>query len=93
MAVKPCSLAQTCLPVGQDAGFNPARHSPRPFAAFFCLLNKPADQDTLAQLLADGKLKLPIDEEFPFTREGVVGVLKKQAGKKSLGKNVVKIAA
>ena len=43
-------------------------------------------------MLVDGKLKLSIDEEFPFTEEGVVSALKKQADGKSIGKNVVKIA-
>jgi len=41
--------------------------------------------------VVEGRLKVIIDEEFPFTRDGVVSILKKVASGKSLGKNILRI--
>jgi len=45
----------------------------------------------LAQLVAQGKLQVPMDTIFPFTTEGVVQAYEKVAAKKSLGKNVIQM--
>ena len=45
----------------------------------------------LAQLVAEGKLQVPIDTIFPFTTEGVIQAYEKVALKKSLGKNVIQM--
>ena len=75
-------------------GFNPAAHAPRfTFAAFFGAHNDAADQTTLINLVAEGKLKVPIEDVFPFTQEGVTAIFNKVKAGKSLGKNVLKIVA
>ena len=45
----------------------------------------------LMNQVVEGRLKVIIDEEFPFTRDGVVSILKKVASGKSLGKNILRI--
>ena len=67
-------------------------HKPLHFASFYCLRNDPAHQDILAAAIAGGSIKVAIEETFPFTKEGVVALLTKINGGKSLGKNVLKIA-
>lgn len=47
----------------------------------------------VARLQGEGKLKLIIDSEFPFTTEGVRAALEKVAGRHTSGKVVIKIAA
>merc|ERR1712227_488184 len=68
-----------------DAGFVPTAHQP----AFTCLKNDAKQQDELAQLMADKKLTLGVEETFPFTSEGVQASFAKQKGGKSKGKNVI----
>jgi NADPH2:quinone reductase len=75
-----------------EVGFDPNAHAPLSFASHFGLANDSKIQDEMASLLEDGKLRLPIDAEFPFTREGVTALLRKQQGGKSIGKNILKIA-
>lgn len=57
--------------------------------SFYCLANSSAEQDELAQLMADGKLKLPIEDSFDFSEAGVHALFAKQDGGKSVGKNVL----
>lgn len=39
--------------------------------------------------MADGKLKLPIEDSFDFSEAGVHALFAKQDGGKSVGKNVL----
>lgn len=73
-----------------DAGFEPNAHKPRfDFASFFCLYNSSKVQDMLAADLSDGKLKVSIDKEFPFSREGAAEMIKYIESGKGRGKNVM----
>jgi len=74
-----------------ECGFDPAAHPPLTYAAFMCLA---ADNKVLAEILAlmaDKKVRVPVDETFPFTAEGVAALFAKQEAGKSLGKNVLAI--
>eukprot|EP00747_Dinoflagellata_sp_TGD_P041576 gnl/TRDRNA2_/TRDRNA2_141556_c0_seq1.p1 gnl/TRDRNA2_/TRDRNA2_141556_c0~~gnl/TRDRNA2_/TRDRNA2_141556_c0_seq1.p1 ORF type:complete len:327 (+),score=63.15 gnl/TRDRNA2_/TRDRNA2_141556_c0_seq1:2-982(+) len=75
-----------------DAGFDPKGNPPLSFAAFFGFSHNGKIQAELADLLVAGKLKLKIDEEFPFTKAGIISMLEKQNSGKSSGKNILKIA-
>ena len=75
-----------------EVGFDPNAHAPLSFASHFGLANDPNVQDELATLLEQGKLTLPIEDQFPFTREGLIALLEKQQRGRSIGKNVVRIA-
>lgn len=76
--------------VSFDPGFDPTAHQPRfKWAAMYALSNDSSQQDELVRLLADGKLKLDVEETFPFTSEGVQAAFAKQKGGKSKGKNVI----
>ena len=75
-------------------GFNPVAHAPRfSYAAAFSARSSRADLDYLVGLVNKGELKLPIDEVFPFTQDGVRAIFRKLKGGKSLGKNIVRIVA
>ena len=74
-----------------DAGFNPAGHPPLKFSSLYTLSNNAAVQDELASMLATGALKITIDSVFPFTEEGVHGLLNRVSSGASNGKNVLKI--
>ena len=76
---------------GPSAGFDPKGHPPLHFASLFCLINSVAVQDELVAKLANGTLKITLDETFPFTTEGVHNILKKVATGGSTGKNLLKI--
>ena len=76
-----------------DAGTDPAAHPPLRYAASFVLSRSSDTQDKLAGLLAEGRLRVPIDQRFPFTHDGVVGLYQKIHEGKSVGKNVLDIAA
>merc|ERR1712118_536762 len=76
-----------------DAGFDPSANPPLSYAAFFGFSQSSRIQAELADLLAKGKLKIKIDQEFPFTKAGVLAMLEKQAGGKAVGKNVLKVSA
>lgn len=76
-----------------EAGFDPSAHQPLQFAAFHCLNNEPAVADHLLGLVAEGKLMIHIDETFPFTAEGCVGIFDKISSNKSCGKNLLKVEA
>ena len=75
-----------------EVGFDPNAHAPFSFAAYYCLANDPIVQDELAGLLEQGKLKLPVEDVFPFTHEGITDLLQKQVGGKSIGKNVLAVS-
>ena len=76
-----------------DAGVDPSAHKPLfGFASFFCLYNSSKVQDKLAADLADGKLKVSIDKEFSFSKEGAVEMMKYIESGKGRGKNVMNIA-
>lgn len=50
-------------------GFDPAAHAPRfAFAAFFGGFQEAAHQDEVIQLVAEGKLRVPIEDVFPSPR-------------------------
>jgi NADPH:quinone reductase-like Zn-dependent oxidoreductase len=73
-----------------DAGFDPAAHAPLRFAAFTALSNEVKVQDDLAQLLADGKLRVEIDSIFHgLSTASVRALFDKQASGQSMGKNVL----
>jgi len=59
---------------------------------FFLLDNKAEVQDKVAQLLAQGKITLPISSEFDLTTEGVQAALQAQVKGKSMGKNIINVA-
>jgi len=91
--------ARQCLPsdaafvsiTSFEAGADPKAHLPLR-AYFFCLSNSPAVQDELLGLVQTKQLKVPLDESFPFTTEGVRALLRKQEEGKSLGKNILCVA-
>ena len=64
-------------------------HSLFHFASFFCLYNSSKVQDMLAADLSDGKLKISIDKEFAFSKEGAVEMMKYIESGKGRGKNVM----
>ena len=75
-----------------DVGFDPNGHHPRKFAAFYCLCNKPAAQDTIAKGLVEDTLKIPLVEPaYPFTEQGAKDMLTAQAKGAHTGKLVMKI--
>jgi NADPH:quinone reductase-like Zn-dependent oxidoreductase len=74
-----------------EVGFDSTAHPPLKFASHYRLHNSPEVQSELVGQIAQGKLKVVIDETFPFTKEGVVAILKKAEAKKSLGKNILKV--
>lgn len=72
-----------------DAGFDPSAHAPLKYAAWYCLKNNVFDQDYLMALMLEGKLQLPVEECFPFSMDGIQQAFAKQAGGKSMGKNII----
>mmetsp|Transcript_14803 Transcript_14803/g.16005 ORF Transcript_14803/g.16005 Transcript_14803/m.16005 type:complete len:333 (+) Transcript_14803:57-1055(+) len=74
-----------------SVGYDPTAHPPLAFAAVINMKQNTAVQDELAEHIVQGKIKVPIEETFPFTTDGVVGLLNKIAGGKSLGKNILSI--
>ena len=75
-----------------EAGYDPKGHPPLSFAAFFGLWNNREVQDSLLDLISEGKLRIAIDSKFPFTAEGVKNIFEKIEGKKSLGKNLLVVS-
>eukprot|EP01035_Chromulina_nebulosa_P021921 gene21921-28382_t len=76
----------------QEPGYDPTAHPPLAHAAFFGLSGNGEELTYLINLVKDGKLKVVIDGEFPFTNQGVIDLLEKTAGGKSTGKNVLIIS-
>eukprot|EP01034_Spumella_vulgaris_P029285 gene29285-36308_t len=70
-------------------GFDPTAHQPRfAFAAFVnsATCYESAKQDRLAALVADGTVKAPVENVYPFTQQGAFDIFTKIASGKSLGK-------
>lgn len=75
-----------------DAAYNPSAHGPQfSWASWMCLRNSPKIQDELASLIASKKLKIAIDQSFPFTEDGVQSAFAKVSSGKSIGKNVIEL--
>uniref|UniRef100_A0A7S3Z917 Enoyl reductase (ER) domain-containing protein n=1 Tax=Lotharella globosa TaxID=91324 RepID=A0A7S3Z917_9EUKA len=72
-----------------DVGYVPTAHKGFKYASFYVLKNNVKDQDTLAGMVADGKLKLKVEKTFPFTKQGVTDAFTAQTSGKSMGKNVI----
>jgi NADPH:quinone reductase-like Zn-dependent oxidoreductase len=72
-----------------DAGFDPHAHPPLSFASFYNFRPDPPRHADLLQLLATGKLKIPIDREFAFSEAGVRALIRYQQKGASLGKNLL----
>jgi len=75
----------------EDIGCKPDAHPPSPFASYFCFSQDRRIQDELINMLANGKLTLPIDRQFPFTNEGLREMLRYQKSGDAMGKNLLKI--
>ena len=58
---------------------------------FVSVSQKTEVQDALLKLLATKQLKIPVDEVFPFTQDGVRAIYAKQEANKSNGKNILRI--
>ena len=70
----------------------PTAHQPAfSYAAFFPAHHDLAIQDEMMKLVSEGKLRMPIEETFPFTQQGVWDIFAKIHSGKSLGKNVLQI--
>ena len=75
-----------------EAGMNPTAHQPRfRFAAFYPAHHDTDDLNEALKLLQEDRIKVPIEEVFPFTQQGVAAAFAKVAAGKSLGKNIIKI--
>eukprot|EP01034_Spumella_vulgaris_P024792 gene24792-31170_t len=77
-----------------DAGFDASAHQPRfAHAAFLCGESPPPRplRENFIKLIAEGTLKLRIEDVYPLTQEGVTAMWTKMVEGKSLGKNVLKI--
>lgn len=75
-----------------EVGYNPHGHPPLKYASFFCLEGNSEHLHYLASLLSEGKLKISIDEIFPFTLDGVLRIMNKVDTGKSLGKNILQVS-
>ena len=58
----------------------------------FVLHNSRAVQDQLLAYIASKQLVVTVEQEFPFTVEGVKAMFEKQQAMKSVGKNLLRIA-
>ena len=58
---------------------------------FVSVSQKTEVQDALLKLLSTKQLKIPVDEVFPFTQDGVRAIYAKQEANKSNGKNILRI--
>eukprot|EP01040_Poterioochromonas_malhamensis_P009181 gene9181-9962_t len=72
-----------------SVGFNPTAHPPLSWAAFYGSHQDTKHQDYIADLVAKGKIQVPIEARFPFTEAGVIEGLQKVLSGKSLGKNLL----
>ena len=69
---------------GADVNYDPK--------LFFGLHNSRTVQDQLLAYIASKQLVVKVEQEFPFTIEGVKAMFEKQVAGKSVGKNVLRIA-
>lgn len=82
---------------GFDAGFDPSAHAPRlSFGSFFCLYNSSEIQDKLANMVAEGALKVTVDKQFSFfgssgdaDESAVRDLMRHQESGTSCGKNLL----
>ena len=72
-----------------SVGFNPTAHPPLSWAAFYGSHQDTKHQDYIADLVAKGKIQVPIEARFPFTEAGVIEGLQKVLSGKSLGKSLL----
>jgi len=72
-------------------GENFSAYPPLAWAGFMGAKQNSTFQNEIAKLISEGKLTLPIETTFPFTKDGVVAMLTKVSGGKSLGKQVLVI--
>jgi len=70
-------------------GFNYSAYPPLSWGGAFSASQNSDSQFEIAKLVSEGKLTIPIDGVFPFTKEGVKTMLEKISGGKSLGKSVL----
>jgi len=77
--------------VDYSLGVNFSAYPPLRWGGFMGAKQNSNTQSEIAKLISEGKLTMPIDTVFPFTKEGVVAMLEKIAGGKSLGKQVLAI--
>ncbi len=73
-------------------GLNPHLHPTLSWAGVYPAHHSKENQDELADLIAQGKLKVPIDSTFSFANEGIAQLFEKTLGGKSLGKNLLLIS-
>jgi len=66
-------------------------YPPLTWGGFLSTKQNSTTQTEIAKLIAEGKLTIPIENVFPFTKEGVVALEEKISGGKSLGKQVLVI--
>jgi NADPH:quinone reductase-like Zn-dependent oxidoreductase len=76
---------------GGEVSTDVKAHPPLEYAGAYVLRNDPKHQDILVKMIVDGRLKVIVDEKFPFTKDGVAGIFQKVASGKSLGKNVLMV--
>jgi len=77
--------------VDHSLGVNFSAYPPLAWGGFMSAKQNSTTQTEIAKLIAEGKLTMPIENVFPFTKEGVVAMLDKISGGKSLGKQVLVI--
>lgn len=75
-----------------EIGFDPSSHPKLRYCAALGASGNKVYLGKMLDLVAEGKLSLPIDETFPLTTEGAVGIMKKINSGKSVGKNIIKTA-
>lgn len=74
-------------------GFNPLAYPPFSWASAMCFTQDSAAQDQIAEWIADGEVRVVIDERFPFTHDGIVEIFRKITSGKSVGKNVLNVSS
>ena len=78
--------------VNPAVGLIPQGHPPFSYARFYCFNQNTAHQDLIAQMVADGKLHIPIREVFSFTLDGVAEMFKMMASRRHKGKLILEIS-
>ena len=75
-----------------DPGSIPSAHQPLlTYGARIIFSHNTTYQTELLRLAGENKVRVVVDEVYPFTQEGVEGIFEKIKGGKSLGKNVLRI--
>lgn len=76
-----------------SVGFDSTAYPPFSWASAMCLSQDTTVQDQIAKWIADGEVRVTIDERFPFTQEGIVALYDKVASGKSTGKNILNVSS